>query len=185
MEVKFYKRVSSTNSLAKKRKFPIWTVVVAEAQRSGRGKGKRKWFSPKGGLYFTVILPPKPPTLLPYLNLVGGIAVAKALEQYGVSPSIKWPNDVLIKGRKVAGVLSENIISSKTEFSLIGIGLNTNIKRFPLRLEKKATSLLLEGKKVENNKILPAIFNNLKKMVDLKGEEILKEYKRYASKEGV
>ena len=179
MKLKFYKKVSSTNFLAKTVKPKIWTVIVAETQIKGRGKDRKAWFSPKGGLYITVVLPTKSPDWLPFLNLAGGLAVAESLQSFKLSPILKWPNDVLIRNKKVAGILSENIISTKTEFSIIGIGLNTNINKFPQELRGKATSLKLEFREVDNQKLLSQIVNKLKKVLKLNKKEILKKCKQY------
>lgn len=179
MELKFYKKVFSTNSLAKTIRPKVWTVIISETQTKGRGKGKRTWFSPKGGLYITVVLPTKSPDWLPFLNLAGGLAVAESLQSFKLSPILKWPNDVLIRNRKIAGILSENIIGTKTEFSIIGIGLNTNIDRFPQELRRKATSLKLEFREVDNQKLLGQIVNRLKKILKLNKEEIFKKCKQY------
>lgn len=177
MRIEYYKKVSSTNALAKAIKPEPWTVVWAEIQTNGYGKQKREWFSPKGGLYFTVVLPEESPHLLPFLNLTGGLAVARALQNYKIHSSLKWPNDVLVKNKKIAGILSENIIGKKTEFSIMGIGFNTNIKKFPQQLKKSATSIEIEFQKVDNKEVLMQTINELKKVLKLKKKEALKEYK--------
>lgn len=97
---------------------PIGTVVVAGEQSKGRGRLGRRWESPAGGLYFSVLLDSRPsPGTVP---LVCGLAVCDALEKFGIRAEIKWPNDVMAGNRKLAGILCE----SKDSFLIAGIGVN-------------------------------------------------------------
>jgi BirA family biotin operon repressor/biotin-[acetyl-CoA-carboxylase] ligase len=93
----------------------IGDLVVADEQTAGRGRFGRVWISPSGGLYATAILPPEP--LLPIRT---GLAIVKALRSAGIRAGLKWPNDVLVDGLKIAGLL----IDADGERSLVGIGLN-------------------------------------------------------------
>jgi len=164
MKVLHFKTVPSTNAIAKKYKKAPWTVILADEQVSGYGKGKRFWYSPKGGLYFSIVLPKTKIEDLQILTISSAFIVAKVLkENFSFSPLIKLPNDVLINQRKVCGVLVENVVSKDVKSSVIGIGLNTNIKSFPDNLKNKATSLEIELKrKVPNKKILNQIVNNIR-----------------------
>ncbi len=90
-------------------------IVVADEQTAGRGRFGRSWISPRGGLYATVIL-----SQGPLLSLKAGLAVVRALRSRGINAGLKWPNDVLVEGRKIAGVL----IETAGELALVGIGLN-------------------------------------------------------------
>jgi BirA family biotin operon repressor/biotin-[acetyl-CoA-carboxylase] ligase len=107
------------------------TVVVAETQTAGRGRLGRAWFSPPGSnLYLSVVLRPDiPPARAPQLALVAGSAVAAAIEaEGGVRPALKWPNDVLLDGRKVAGILTEmDSEADRVGFVVLGIGVNLNV----------------------------------------------------------
>jgi len=132
------------------------TVVLAEQQTAGRGRLGRSWVSPaRINLYCSVILRPAiPPLEVPRLTLVAGIAVAEAiLVSADVRAAIKWPNDVLIDGRKVAGVLTElEAEADRVRFVIVGIGVNLNatLDDFPPELRDKATSLALaSGEPVE------------------------------------
>lgn len=128
--------VGSTQDVAAERAragAPEGTVVVAEVQTAGRGRLGRRWESPPGGLYATMILrPTRPPTPsakgasgLPEISLVAGLALAEALEPFGHAAMLKWPNDVLVAGRKVAGILSEGIFhGTDAEAVLVGVGVN-------------------------------------------------------------
>ena len=89
-------------------------------------------------------------------------------ERFGEKPFIKFPNDVYLRGKKVAGILTQNVICGRKKNSVLGIGLNTNIKKFPANLKEKATSLFLEFKKeVGNKEFLRRIIEELKKTLNL------------------
>ena len=118
--------VGSTNDYAREiaEEVPEGVVVVARRQSSGRGRKGRNWVSPEGGLWMTVILKPRTtPEHLPKLVFIGALAVVDALSHYGIPAEIKWPNDVLVNGKKIAGILSECKLN---HFALLGIGLNVN-----------------------------------------------------------
>jgi BirA family biotin operon repressor/biotin-[acetyl-CoA-carboxylase] ligase len=167
MKIKKFEKVSSTNALAKEIKLEPWTVVWAQEQTSGYGSKKDYWFSPKGGLYFSVILPKSTIEDLQTLTILAAFVVAKTIkENFNVEPFIKLPNDVHLNQRKIAGILTETVVSSDVKFSIMGIGINTNIDEFPGELENIATSLKIElGKKVDNEKILKQIVEELKKQL--------------------
>ncbi len=167
MKIKKYKKVSSTNVLAKKEKGEPWSIILADEQTAGYGRKKDYWFSPKGGLYFSVILPKSNLEDLQTLTLLAAFAVAKTIkERLEIEPFIKLPNDVYINNKKVAGILTENVVGKDVKFSVMGIGLNTNISKFPKRLKENATSLQLESKKkVNNKKILIEIIKKIKKQL--------------------
>lgn len=145
--------VDSTNDEAAKLAScgaPEGTVVIAEAQLRGRGRMGRRWESPKGtGLYLSVILrPPIPPHAAPILTLLGAVAVADAIEQTtGLVAGVKWPNDLVVRGRKVAGILGE--MSAETfllHHVVLGIGINVNQteEEFEGELRRTASSLRIE-----------------------------------------
>jgi BirA family biotin operon repressor/biotin-[acetyl-CoA-carboxylase] ligase len=127
------------------------TVVIAEQQHRGKGRMGRHWESPYGiNLYTSIILrPPLPPVNAPQLTFLSAVAVAQAIETTtSLRPAIKWPNDVLVNGMKVAGLLNEiNAETEKIHFIVLGIGVNINMpgEQFPDTLRHPASSLLLEG----------------------------------------
>ncbi|WP_456424031.1 biotin--[acetyl-CoA-carboxylase] ligase [Thermococcus sp.] len=132
--------VGSTNDYAREiaDDVPEGTVVVAKRQRSGRGRNGRVWASPEGGLWMTVVLKPRAsPEHVPKLVFVGALAVVDALAKHGIPGEIKWPNDVLVDGKKIAGILSECKLN---HFALLGIGLNVNNK-IPGELREMAVSM--------------------------------------------
>ena len=145
--------VDSTNDEAAAlatRGAPEGAVVIADAQLRGRGRMGRRWASPGGvGLYLSVILrPPIQPHEAPALTLLGGVAVADAIEvATGVVAGIKWPNDLMLRGRKVAGILGEMAAeASSLRHVILGIGINVNQDQtdFEGELRQTATSLRIE-----------------------------------------
>jgi BirA family biotin operon repressor/biotin-[acetyl-CoA-carboxylase] ligase len=170
MIIKNYKTLKSTNvkakELAKKEAKP-WTIIVAEQQTGGYGRKKTAWSSPKGGLYFSVILPKSNIDDLQTLTILAAFICAKTIkDNFSLEPFIKLPNDVWVSGKKVAGILTENIIGKDIKLSVMGIGLNTNIEKLPKDLENVATSLRIElGKKVDNKKILGQIIKALREQL--------------------
>jgi BirA family biotin operon repressor/biotin-[acetyl-CoA-carboxylase] ligase len=139
----------STNDEAKraaKSGAPHGSVWVAEVQTKGRGRQGRLWVSPPGeNLLFSVLLRLDcPPARLPPLALVAGLAVRDAVARAApkAQPKLKWPNDVLVVGRKIAGVLVEATLSGKrVEAVVVGIGINVHTRVFPEELEDRATSV--------------------------------------------
>jgi BirA family biotin operon repressor/biotin-[acetyl-CoA-carboxylase] ligase len=148
--VHHFETLDSTNNLAKElaaRGAPEGTVVVAEAQTGGRGRLGREWYSPPGvGLYVSLVLRPMlPPMDLPQLTLTTAVAVFRAIRRVaGVAPGIKWPNDLLLHGKKLGGVLTEMETESDCiRYVVVGLGLNVNTPGFPAGLAATATSLTL------------------------------------------
>jgi len=190
----FLREVSSTNDLAKELAgygADEGTVVVAETQTAGRGRLRREWVSPEGGLYFTVVLRPEHGAgEAVKLAFVAGLAVAEVLrESYGLKAEIKWPNDVLVNGRKVCGILTEMGTTEETvNFVAVGIGVNANFnaqKAFPEEFRPSATSLEDElGERVQLEVLFKTLLERMEKIHDLfikKGfAPILKGWKEHA-----
>jgi BirA family biotin operon repressor/biotin-[acetyl-CoA-carboxylase] ligase len=148
--VHHFETLDSTNNLAKElaaRGAPEGTVVVAEAQTGGRGRLGREWDSPPGvGLYVSLVLRPMlPPMDLPQITLTSAVAVVRAVRRVaGVAPGIKWPNDLLLNGKKLGGILTEmETESDRIRHVVVGLGLNVNNPEFPAELAATATSLTL------------------------------------------
>jgi BirA family biotin operon repressor/biotin-[acetyl-CoA-carboxylase] ligase len=135
--------VSSTQDWVRDNNFPPFKPVIAKRQTKGRGRRGRKWFSPpEGGLYLSFKLPKEffgEREDLACLSLVCGLSVSQAVDTYRFS-KIKWPNDVYIGEKKVAGILVE---ATSTDL-VVGIGVNLNMESFPPELQRSATSLYLE-----------------------------------------
>jgi BirA family transcriptional regulator, biotin operon repressor / biotin---[acetyl-CoA-carboxylase] ligase len=130
--VHYYQEISSTMDIAMelaRNGCPGFTVVVAESQTKGRGRLQRAWQSMLGGLYFTMVLRPQiPMALAPLINLAAAVDLASTLENlYGIQAQLKWPNDVLVKGQKLAGILSQMAAETdRIEFVNVGIGINVH-----------------------------------------------------------
>jgi BirA family biotin operon repressor/biotin-[acetyl-CoA-carboxylase] ligase len=107
-----------------------WTVVLADAQTAGRGRQGRRWSSPPGNLYLSVLLRPAPPSARwSVLPLVAGLAVAEGLAAEGLEASLKWPNDVMVSGRKVGGILAEATSGGEgLESVVLGVGVNVAVR---------------------------------------------------------
>lgn len=158
----FYKKeTGSTNidcKLLAGQGAPHGALAVAERQVSGRGRRGRSWESPVGeAIYMSLLCRPDfAPDKAPMLTLVMGISVARAVEKYtGLPAKIKWPNDVVVNGKKICGILTEMEMGLETkeiQYLVIGVGINANNKAFPEELQDKATSLFLES----NRKIFRA-----------------------------
>ncbi len=145
-------------------------IVIAEAQKKGRGRVGRLWFSPAFvNLYLSVILrPPISPHQASLITFVAAVATAAAVERFsGVTPTIKWPNDILVKGRKLAGLLNEiHSEVDRVHFIILGIGINLNIDEgmFPKDVRPRATSLKREmGQRVSRKAFLHILLEELER----------------------
>ncbi len=142
-------------------------VIVALEQTSGKGRMKRKWYSPRGGLWFSVLLKgnyPEPQRL----NILASLAVCRALKKAGLKAKLKWPNDVLVNGRKICGILSEASFANGLEYVMMGIGINCNfpVSKLPRELRKGATTTLEElGKPLELAVLLDSILKELDRLL--------------------
>ena len=153
-DIRVFQETSSTNDVVEKLArdgVPEGVVVFAESQTKGRGRLGRKWLSPAGrGLWFSVLLRPNlRPQAATQMTIATAVAVARAIrQQTGLKPGIKWPNDILLQGRKTAGILTE--LSAELDhikYLVIGIGVDVNVAptEFPPDLRKLATSLRIEA----------------------------------------
>jgi BirA family transcriptional regulator, biotin operon repressor / biotin---[acetyl-CoA-carboxylase] ligase len=150
---------------------PEGTVIVAEEQLSGRGRMDRKWHSPKyTGIWMSLVIRPNIPlSNAPQLTLLTAVAIVQAIEETtDLLPEIKWPNDILINGKKVTGILTElQAEADRIHSIIIGIGLNVNqaIEDFPLELQETASSLFIEsGKKVSRSELIRSFFKIFEKL---------------------
>ncbi|HUJ89252.1 MAG TPA: biotin--[acetyl-CoA-carboxylase] ligase [Syntrophorhabdales bacterium] len=174
--IHYQESIDSTNALA----FQLaladaaeGTCVVAETQKAGKGRLQRKWFSPYGkNLYLSVILRPHlHPSLVYPITFLSSLAVYDTLRELGLKPTLKWPNDVLVNGKKICGTLLElSTEADLVRFVIVGIGLNVNMRKdeMPDEIRSKATSLLLETKIVyERARVCGMLLNNLETYYDL------------------
>lgn len=142
------------------------TVVAAEEQTAGRGRFGRQWYSERGqGIYASVILrPPLAPSSAPVLTLMAGLALAQAVsDETGLAPDIRWPNDVLIGGKKAAGLLTEMSAEvDRIHSVVIGVGVNVNHPRMPEDIRSIATSLRIEtGNSFSRARLLACFLHRL------------------------
>jgi len=157
------------------------TIVIAEAQAHGRGRLSREWLSPKGGIYFTLILRPSiSPAYAPRINLMASVAVAATIRKlFRLNAELKWPNDVLIGGRKVCGILAEmDAEMDVVNFVNVGIGINANTS-VP-QFEKTATSLKdTLGREISRKEFLSVLLGEIERRQALLMEaDLLEEWKK-------
>jgi BirA family biotin operon repressor/biotin-[acetyl-CoA-carboxylase] ligase len=184
-----FNEVDSTNRIAKELALANaeeGTVVVARTQHHGRGRFDRIWQSPEGGVYLSIILRPRKSTqkisLLPF---VAALAIARTINLYGLNANIKWPNDTLINGRKIAGILLESELKEDAIiYVVVGIGLNLNIdiRDFSPDIQPRSTSMSHElGSPVDYHEFLRTFFIQFEKayflFVENQYERIIAEWK--------
>jgi BirA family biotin operon repressor/biotin-[acetyl-CoA-carboxylase] ligase len=198
-KVYFYESVDSTNNVAKRlatESNEEGVLVVADTQLSGRGRMGRKWISPSGsGIWMSVVLKPQiSPEGAQLFTLAASIAVSKAIESVtGLKPRIKWPNDVILSGRKVCGILTEmSAETDKVNYVVIGIGINftQTSDDFPAEIRSTAISILGALAERENRQrvlridIIRETLSNLEQFYHMIEEErqkdIIDEWKRYS-----
>lgn len=158
--------LSSTNKYLKEnyKKYDEFVVVTTDNQTNGKGRMDRVWNSSKDDLIFSILLKPKfDSSKIPLISLIMGASLCNVINKYQ-NCSIKWPNDIIINDKKIAGILVEAISSYEIDAVIIGIGINVNSEKFPSDLIIKASSLKLETNKLINKEILL--------------DEILKEFSR-------
>src|SRR5262245_37647414 len=187
--------VDSTNLFASRllthgHKVPEGTVIIAESQTAGRGRLGRSWHSEReAGIYFSMVLFPKaPPSLAPLFTLATAVAMHNAVERYtGLDIDIKWPNDLLIGGKKFCGVLSE--IQAEVDLvktMIIGVGVNANHERFPEAIADRATSLRMASGRIQSRlEILLEFleeFENIYMELERKGpRSVIDQWTRFSS----
>jgi BirA family transcriptional regulator, biotin operon repressor / biotin---[acetyl-CoA-carboxylase] ligase len=170
-DVVYLPETASTNAVAKalaSEGAPEGALVVAAVQKQGRGRKGRTWFSPVGGLYASLILRPHlPPSEAFTFSLLSALAVADGLASLDdrLQPTVKWPNDVLIKNRKVSGILIElSTEADLLDYVIIGFGINVNTDSFPPGLRTEPTSLLIEaGTHIRRAFVLAAVLKQIER----------------------
>lgn len=189
----YLENIDSTNLWAKNNIETLddKTVVFAEAQTQGRGRLQRTWVDlGKGNLFMSLVLKPGENFDECYANLTQymSVTLCRVLEEYNIKPEIKWPNDVLINGKKIAGILAEaSVRGSKFRGLVLGVGVNLNAdeKDF-VKIDKKVTSLNLELGKTINmtefkNKLVSEFFANYEEFLAKGFEFIKKDYLQRAN----
>jgi BirA family biotin operon repressor/biotin-[acetyl-CoA-carboxylase] ligase len=169
-----FKETNSTNAVAKNLAAtgaPEGLVVVAEVQTDGRGRADHRWESPAGGLWFSMLLRPAlPAEAAPSISLLAGVAVAKALRDlHFINAKVKWPNDVLVDGKKICGILCESSLQGdKLDYVVVGIGIDANNESSKLALDKGAitpTSIKdVLGKEIDLSALLAYVLLETEKL---------------------
>jgi BirA family biotin operon repressor/biotin-[acetyl-CoA-carboxylase] ligase len=192
-EIVYHDKVESTNDIAKYlalKGAPEGTIVIAEKQTTGRGRMGRRWFSPEGGLWFSLILRPGlVPGEVPLLALMLGVGVAKALMARGLECTLKWPNDILIKEKKVCGILTEiDAEMDRVNYVIAGIGINVNneIKDFPSEYKGSSTTVKKEiNREISRVKLLRRILEELEEayfaLEKKGGQALLQDWRQLSS----
>lgn len=186
--VYFAESTDSTNTRLKelaRQGAPHGAVAAALEQTGGKGRLGRRFVSPPGGLYLSILWRPDfSPEKAARLSCAGALAACAAIEEScGLSPDIKWPNDLLLKGKKISGILTEAAWQGDGRgFVIVGTGINANTESFPPPLQSIASSLYLEtGKGYELEKLMAAFVENLDRVYAGWGEEgaaFIEEYRR-------
>jgi BirA family transcriptional regulator, biotin operon repressor / biotin---[acetyl-CoA-carboxylase] ligase len=183
----YYPTLESTMEAA--RREALWgaaagTVIITDEQTAGRGRLQRTWLSPNGGLALSIILRPNL-EYLPYMMMIASLAVVYSIQQVtGLQPQIKWPNDVLIKEKKVCGILIENDIRKDLlRHTVIGIGVNVNLHmtKYP-EISGIATSLSDQlGREVSRLEIVCQLLVELERLYQYlpQGDYILEQWKKH------
>jgi len=192
-DVVYFDSTSSTNDRAKEIAASgarEGTVVAAGRQTEGRGRFGKKWLSDSdGGIYASVILRPEAPAAdIARITLIAGLAVCAAIRSITLADAgIKWPNDIVINGRKVCGILAEMSAEAEhIDYLVVGIGINVNDESFADEISDRATSLHIEtGERISRKTILHGVLANLEKyylryLNDPDGaKSVLEEYRKY------
>ena len=170
-DIQVFQETTSTNDVVERLArdgVPEGSVVFAETQTRGRGRLGRRWTSPAGkGLWFSVLLrPAMMPQAVTQITIAAATAIARAIRQKtALSPQIKWPNDILLGPRKVAGVLTElNAELDRVRYVILGVGLDVNLAPtdFPAELRPLATSLAIEaGRQISRAEMAAALLEEL------------------------
>jgi BirA family biotin operon repressor/biotin-[acetyl-CoA-carboxylase] ligase len=182
--IRYFPEIGSTMDMARelaRKGAENGTIVIAECQTGGRGRLSREWLSPGGGIYFTIVLRPRiGPAYAPRINLMVAIAVAATIKEIvGVKTQLKWPNDVLIEGKKVCGILAEmDAEMDVVNFVNVGVGINAN--NSVTRFQKTATSLKeVLGKEISRKVLLRALVAEIERRQPLlMSSGLLKQWKR-------
>jgi BirA family biotin operon repressor/biotin-[acetyl-CoA-carboxylase] ligase len=185
-KIHYFTEVTSTMDIARdlaRKGCPEFTVVIAGRQGKGRGRLNRNWYSSEGGLYFTMVLRPQIPVFISSrVNFSASLTLARTLQRlFDIDARVKWPNDILVDGRKISGMLSEMEAEGEMiRFINIGIGLNVN--NDPSDREPNATSLKkILKREISRKKLISGFLDDFeKRMAQETFEDVISEWKKYA-----
>ena len=184
-KIVYYPELPSTMDAARdlaRKKCPDFTVVVAGRQTRGRGRLKRQWLSDDGGLYFTMVLRPDIPVLLSSrLIFLASLTLARVLrELFQIDAAVKWPNDILVAGLKISGMLSE-LEAESDRVLFINIGMGINVNNDPAVVEPGASSLKkITGREISKKMLLARFLDEFEKCLKkVEFENVISEWKKY------
>ncbi|WP_295619307.1 biotin--[acetyl-CoA-carboxylase] ligase [uncultured Methanobrevibacter sp.] len=174
-EILCFRKVFSTNSIAKflaNHGTKEGTVLISEIQTNARGRSGKKWEAPEGGVWMSLLLRPHiPPARIGLITLTTGVAIAKTIKTLGLDAKIKWPNDVLIHGDKISGVLTEvNATLNEIDWIVVGIGIDSNFKLDALSEDvRNGTTTLTEElpSDTDANSLIAKFLNEFEEVYDL------------------
>ena len=186
LNIHYFDEVTSTMDVAGKlarNDSPHFTVVIAGRQSKGRGRLKRTWLSSEGGLYFTIILRPHiPPAFISRINFAASMILARVLHNmFHIDARVKWPNDILVHERKVAGLLSQ--MEAETDrVMFINIGMGINVNNDPTLREPMAVSLKkIMGRNISRKQLLSEFLDEFEnRLNDDTLDHVISEWKRYS-----
>lgn len=186
LKIHYFDEVTSTMDVAgnlARNNAPHFTVVIAGCQSKGRGRLKRTWVSSQGGLYFSIILRPEiPPVLSSRVNFAASMILARTLRnRFHIDARVKWPNDILVHEKKVAGLLSE--MEAETDrVKFINIGMGINVNNDPTTHEPMATSLnKILGRNISRKRLLSEFLDEFKNRINNGTlENVISEWKTHA-----
>ena len=188
-EILCFRKVFSTNSIAKflaNHSAEDGTVLISEIQTKARGRSGKKWEAPDGGIWMSLILRPQvPPARIGLITLATGVAIAKSIRSLGLDAKIKWPNDVLIHGDKISGVLTEvNATFNEIDWIVVGIGIDSNISLEDFSEDVRAGTTTLTEElpaEIDENELIAIFLNEFEKVYKLykdgEVEAILKDWR--------
>ena len=183
-KILYFDKIQSTNLYAKQlidQNIENGTIVISDIQTGGRGRKKRTWISPSGGLWFSVILYPDiSPRCGMVITMAASISVSKAIREItGLKTRIKWPNDILLKNKKVCGILTElDSDRNKINYAIVGIGINVNNK-----IENQLNDIAISLKQVVNSDISrDELFKSILKNFDMNYKRLKKNDFEYIKK---
>lgn len=185
-KIHYFDEVASTMDIAKnlaRNDCPDFTVVIAGSQNKGRGRLKRTWLSSEGGLYFTIVLRPQmPPVLSSKVGFAAAMILARTLRRmFDIEAMVKWPNDILVGGMKISGMLSE-MEAEADMVSFINIGIGINVNNDPTKSEPMASSLRnIIGREISRKELLTKFLNEFESYINSSYlDVVISEWKKYS-----
>ena len=184
-KIHYFDSADSTMDIARslaRQGCPDFTVIVAGQQEKGRGRLKRRWLSSKGGLYFTVVVKPQLPVVLSSrVNFAASLVLAQILRnRFNIQAMVKWPNDILVHDRKMAGILSE-MEAEADMVTFINVGIGINVNNDPTPVDQAATSLKhLLGREISRKELLSRFLDEFEKQLsDNSLNNVISQWKKY------